>query len=69
MRRVRCPVLVLMGSEPDTWRDLAPEEEDERAAWLRAVLVRVPGAGHYVHLEQPDIVVEEVRAFVARVGP
>ena len=68
MRRVRCPVLVLMGSEPDTWRDLAPDEEDERAAWLRAELVRVPGAGHYVHLEQPDIVVEEVRAFVARVG-
>jgi pimeloyl-ACP methyl ester carboxylesterase len=69
MRRVRCPVLALMGTEPDTWRDLTPEEEDERAGWLRADLMRVPGAGHYVHLEQPDIVVDEVRAFVERVGP
>jgi pimeloyl-ACP methyl ester carboxylesterase len=69
MRRIRCPVLVLMGSEPDTWRDLTPEEEDERAGWLRADLVRIPGAGHYVHVEQPDIVVDEIARFVARVGP
>jgi pimeloyl-ACP methyl ester carboxylesterase len=58
-----------MGSEPDTWRDLTPEEEDERAGWLRADLVRIPGAGHYVHVEQPDIVVDEIARFVARVGP
>jgi pimeloyl-ACP methyl ester carboxylesterase len=69
MRRIRCPVLVLMGSEPDTWRDLTPDEEDERAGWLRARIVRVPEAGHYVHLEQPDIVVDEIAAFVAQVGP
>jgi pimeloyl-ACP methyl ester carboxylesterase len=69
LRMVRCPVLVLMGIEPDTWRDLTPEEEDERAGWLGTTVVRVPGAGHYVHLEQPDIVVEEIAAFVARVGP
>jgi pimeloyl-ACP methyl ester carboxylesterase len=69
MHRVRCPVLVLMGSEPDTWRDLTPAEEDERARWLRARLVRVPDAGHYVHVEQPDIVVDEIVAFLSEVGP
>ena len=67
LRRVRCPVLALMGSEPDTWRDLTREEEDERAGWLGARLVRVPDAGHYVHLEQPDVVLDEVAVFVAEV--
>jgi pimeloyl-ACP methyl ester carboxylesterase len=69
MRMVRCPALVLMGTEPDTWRDLTPEDEDERAGWLGARLVRVPDAGHYVHLEQPDVVVDEVGAFLREVGP
>ena len=55
MRMVRCPVLVLMGDQEDTWRDLTAEEEDERAGWLRARIVRIPDAGHYVHLEQPDV--------------
>lgn len=69
LRAVSCPVLVLMGSEPDTWRDLTPEEEDERAGWLGARLVRIPDAGHYVHLEQPDLVVAEIARFVGEVGP
>ena len=69
MRMVQCPVLVLMGSEPDTWRDLPPAEEDERAGWLRARLVRIPDAGHYVHLEQPDVVLDELRSFLGEVGP
>lgn len=68
MRMVRCPVLVLMGSEPDTWRDLTPEEEDERAGWLGGRIVRIPEAGHYVHVEQPEIVVDEVRGFLDAVG-
>jgi pimeloyl-ACP methyl ester carboxylesterase len=69
MRMVRCPVLVLMGTEPDAWRDLTPEEEDERAGWLRTTVVRVPDAGHYVHLEQPEVVVGHLRRFLAEVGP
>ncbi len=69
MRMVRCPVLVLMGSEPDTWRDLTPEEEDERAGWLRGRIERIPDAGHYVHLEQPDVVLDELRTFLGEVGP
>lgn len=67
-RLVGCPVLVLMGSEADTWRDLSPAEEDERAGWLGARIERIPEAGHYVHLEQPEIVADHIAAFVAEVG-
>ena len=67
---VRCPVLVLTGNEEDTWNDLAPEE---RLARLNAIgnarHYEVDGAGHYVHLEQPDVVVEHLRRFVEEVGP
>lgn len=65
MRMVRCPTLVLWGTEPDTWRELDDEEAEARAALLEARLVRVPDAGHYVHLEQPDLVADEVLAFLA----
>jgi pimeloyl-ACP methyl ester carboxylesterase len=68
-RRVRCPVLVMTGTEHDTWRDLTPEQEAERVAWLRARLVTVPGTGHYVHLEDPDATMRAIGAFFAEVGP
>jgi pimeloyl-ACP methyl ester carboxylesterase len=29
----------------------------------------VDGAGHYVHLERPDVVVTEIRAFLGEIGP
>ena len=67
-RRVRCPVLVITGTEHDTWRDLTPDEEAERVAWLHAQHVRVPDAGHYVHVENPDATLRAVRAFVAEVA-
>jgi pimeloyl-ACP methyl ester carboxylesterase len=56
-------VLVITGTEHDTWRDLTPEQEVERVGWLRASHVVVPGTGHYVHLEDPDATVAAVRAF------
>jgi pimeloyl-ACP methyl ester carboxylesterase len=62
-RRVRCPVLVITGSEHDTWRDLTTEQEAERVGWLRAHHVTVPGTGHYVHLEDPGATVAAMRAF------
>lgn len=66
-RRVRCPVLVITGTEHDTWRDLTPDEEAERVGWLRARHVTVPDAGHYVHVENPDATLRAVRAFVDEV--
>ena len=66
---VRCPVLALTGSEHDTWSDLG---DDEIAARVGAIAharhAVVDGAGHYVHLEQPDAVVDHIRRFVAEVG-
>jgi pimeloyl-ACP methyl ester carboxylesterase len=66
-RRVRCPVLVITGTEHDTWRDLTPEQEAERVGWLRARHVRVPGTGHYVHLEDPGTTMRAVAEFVEEV--
>ena len=41
-RRVQCPVLVITGTEHDTWRDLTPAQEAERVGWLRARHVTSP---------------------------
>ena len=62
---VQCPVLVLTGTEHDTWSDLTPEEIDER---LHAIgdtrHVQIQGVGHYAHLEDPVAVIEQIRVFV-----
>jgi pimeloyl-ACP methyl ester carboxylesterase len=67
--RIRVPVLVLTGTEPDQWGDLP---RDVRARRLSALAdarhVEVPGAGHYVHVEQPDAVLDQVTAFFAEAG-
>jgi pimeloyl-ACP methyl ester carboxylesterase len=64
-RRVQCPVLVITGSEHDTWRDLTPEQEAERVGWLRASHVTVPGTGYYVHIEDPEATLAAIRPFIA----
>lgn len=69
LRATRCPVLVLTGTEEDTWRELSDEEAAERVAWLRARHEVVPGTGHYVHIEDPDSVMAHIRSFVREVGP
>jgi pimeloyl-ACP methyl ester carboxylesterase len=68
-RRVRCPVLLITGREPDTWGDLTPEETEQRLAAIPDARHQVvDGAGHYAHLEQPDAVMGAVAAFVEEVG-
>ncbi len=67
---VTCPVLVLTGAEHDTWSEMTPEEVDERLTHLHDARHHVvEGAGHYVHLERPDVVVAEVATFLGEVGP
>jgi pimeloyl-ACP methyl ester carboxylesterase len=62
--RIGCPVLVLTGTEPDQWNDLPVEARDARLAAIPDVRHHeIAGAGHYVHIEQPDAVVELVTAF------
>lgn len=67
MRSVRCPVLVLSGDQEDTWTDLTPAQVEERAGWLGAALVVVPGTGHYVHLEAPDETFAAIASFVVEI--
>ncbi|MEO6318971.1 MAG: alpha/beta hydrolase [Acidimicrobiales bacterium] len=67
---VTCPVLVLTGTEPDTWRELSDEQLAERVGWFPdARHVVVPGTGHYVHIEDPKAVIGHVQQFLAEVGP
>ena len=63
------PLLVLTGAEDDTWSDHAPEAIAERVAKFKdARHQTVPGAGHYVHIEQPDFVLDAIRRFAEEVG-
>jgi pimeloyl-ACP methyl ester carboxylesterase len=67
-RHVQCPVLAISGTEHDTWRDLTPEEEDERVGWLGGRHVRVPDTGHYVHIEDPVATMTAIEAFIDEVA-
>ena len=66
---VTAPVLALTGAEHDTWSEMTTEEVEDRLSHLPDVRHHVvAGAGHYVHLEQPEAVVAEIAAFVREVG-
>ena len=66
---VAAPVLALMSSEDDTWADLDEAEVERRIAFFPdARWKSVPGAGHYVHVEEPDFVLAETEAFLRDVG-
>jgi pimeloyl-ACP methyl ester carboxylesterase len=63
--RVRCPVLALTGSEHDTWSDLSADDIAQRLAVMRDARHHVvSGAGHYLHLEQPEAVMAYIRSFI-----
>lgn len=67
---VDVPVLVLTGAEHDTWSEMTAEEVAERLTHLPTARHHVvAGAGHYVHLERPDVVLAEIRTFVGEVDP
>jgi pimeloyl-ACP methyl ester carboxylesterase len=64
-----CPMLVLTGSEPDTWSDHSPEEVAKRlAAYPNPHHEVIEGAGHYVHIEQPHAVLDAIGRFLAAIG-
>jgi len=69
-RRIDRPLLVVIGDQPDTWSGLSPGVLDARLGCIDgARLAVVPGAGHYVHIEQPDAAAAEVVAFFAGENP
>jgi pimeloyl-ACP methyl ester carboxylesterase len=67
---VRSPVLALTGAEHDTWSELTPDELVDRLAHMPDVRHHaIPGAGHYLHIEQPDAVMAAIATFIGEVGP
>jgi len=66
-RVIRPPVMALSGTEPDQWSFLEP---DDRARRLEALPDAehhgVAGAGHYIHVEQPDETLRLMDAFFSK---
>ncbi len=63
-RRVACPVLYVAGA--DSPYRLAPQEEADRLAALRAARVVMPGVAHHPHLEAPERLAEILIEFLRR---
>lgn len=59
---IQCPVLVLVGEHDTKFTDLGRRLVD---GLPEGELVVVPGAGHSVHLEQPDATVDAIAAWLA----
>jgi pimeloyl-ACP methyl ester carboxylesterase len=65
---IKCPVLVLTGGEHDTWSEMSPDETVARLAHIPDVRHEViEGAGHYVHVEQPGLVMDAICRFLDQV--
>ena len=64
-RTIRQPVMALSGTEPDQWSFLQPEDRARRLdAFPDVEHHLVAGAGHYIHVEQPDETIELLGAFL-----
>ena len=58
-RRIRCRVVALTGAEPDMWSGLPDDAIARRVgAMPHGEHHAVEGAGHYIHVERPDVVLE-----------
>ncbi len=66
---VAAPVLALVSSEEDAWTDVHDDEVADRVArFADGRWCSVPGAGHYVHIEQPDFVLAQIESFLVDIG-
>jgi pimeloyl-ACP methyl ester carboxylesterase len=62
---VRAPMLAIAGTEPDFFGPASDAQLDERLGHVKDVTrVRVPGTGHFVHMEQPLATARLVLDFV-----
>jgi pimeloyl-ACP methyl ester carboxylesterase len=68
-RDVAAPTLVLVSSQEDAWTEVHDDEAARRVAMLQdGRLVSVPDAGHYVHVEQPEFVLDHITRFLDEIG-
>ncbi len=62
---LRMPMLAIVGSEPDTWGPLPEEVLADRLRHApRLERVTIPGAGHFVHVEQPERTARAIEEFL-----
>ncbi len=59
---IECPVLLMVGTE--SWAG-DPEADGRAKRFRNARVARVEGAGHWVHHDQLDVFMREVREFLA----
>lgn len=65
-KELRAPLLAISGTDPDTWGPAPDDLLDERLALVREVeRVRVPGTGHFVHMERPRETARLILDFLA----
>jgi pimeloyl-ACP methyl ester carboxylesterase len=60
------PMLAIVADQPDVWGPLPDDLLDERFAHVRNVhRVKVPGTGHFPHMEEPKATAHLIRDFLA----
>ncbi len=67
LRRVRCPVLILRGETSDAFSRDTARLLARRLPTAR--LIEIPQSGHFLPMEQPQAVVEEVQRFFRELDP
>ena len=67
-REIRAPLLMMLGQESDYLTRLGVDGTIEalRAAFPRADVVSIAGAGHMLHIERPEAVAPVIEAFLDR---
>jgi pimeloyl-ACP methyl ester carboxylesterase len=60
-KQITCPVLLFRGL--DSWA-VDPEEDGRIHAIRNYQLVNVPGAGHWVHHDQPGVFIKDTLRFL-----
>ena len=60
--RIRCPTLLVYGTE--SWAS-NPAEDGRLAAFRTASVVRIEGAGHWVHHDKLDVFLDHVTRFLS----
>jgi pimeloyl-ACP methyl ester carboxylesterase len=65
-RRLRMPMLGIIGGEEDTWGPLPAEILDARLAHVpKLERATIEGAGHFMHIERPGETAERILSFLS----
>jgi pimeloyl-ACP methyl ester carboxylesterase len=66
-RRIEAPVLLFLGETSEILPRIRPDGSDEyfHSVYRDLRIVRVPGAGHLMHLEVPELLADHIVEFAA----